>query len=199
MTHVRVEWVKVKSKGKAIPVTGGEGHRIVRLRGWVHPMTIVRLKGLGKLKKNPPHRDSNRDLRASSIEPQPTTVPRGWKIHLKYLHFFRVLVSIPFNICWEFVQIELKIECKIFQFVKCVVLDCIAYCGIETCPLPIQGVQWIHSWIRADTTPSSYLRADRMVDRRDLHWRLRFLRLKKHCIYQNDSSHSPVTGFMIKG
>jgi hypothetical protein len=31
----------------------------------------VRLEGLGQL-KNPPHQDSNRDLPASSIVPQPT-------------------------------------------------------------------------------------------------------------------------------
>jgi hypothetical protein len=57
---------------------------LISVRAWVDPLAIVLLEGLGKLKKNPPHRDSNRDLPSCSIVPQPTTLPRGSQITLEY-------------------------------------------------------------------------------------------------------------------
>jgi hypothetical protein len=47
------------------------------LRGWVDSRAIVRLKGLGKLKKIHLIGTRTRDLPVCSIVPQPTTLPRG--------------------------------------------------------------------------------------------------------------------------
>jgi hypothetical protein len=48
------------------------------LRGWVDPSAIVRLEGLGKLKKsNDLIGNRTRDLPACSILPQTTTLPRA--------------------------------------------------------------------------------------------------------------------------
>jgi hypothetical protein len=85
--------VVIYDKGKVIPVQAMEALRAARgwgrflpprrflvlisVRGWVDPRAIVRLEGLGQLKKSTSSGTRTGDLTACSIVPQPTTLPHA--------------------------------------------------------------------------------------------------------------------------
>jgi hypothetical protein len=60
------------------PLPPGRFLVLISIRGWVEPRAIVRLEGLGKLKKKIHLIGTRtRDLPACTIVPQPTTLPRA--------------------------------------------------------------------------------------------------------------------------
>jgi hypothetical protein len=67
--------------------------RKISIRGWVDPRGIVRLEGLGKLKKSTSSWTRTGDLPACSIVPQPTTLPRAAE-NLIILHEIRMFVTV---------------------------------------------------------------------------------------------------------
>jgi hypothetical protein len=62
---------------------------IMSVRGWVDLRAIIRLVGLGKLKKSNSFGTRTGDLPACSIVPQPTTLPRAPVVIINFFEFWR--------------------------------------------------------------------------------------------------------------
>jgi hypothetical protein len=59
------------------PLPKEDSWLLISVRGWVHTRVIVRLEGVGKLKKSTSSGLETRDLPNCSIVLQPTTLPRA--------------------------------------------------------------------------------------------------------------------------
>jgi hypothetical protein len=69
--------VRLSSLRAGCPLPRGRFLVLICVWGWVDPRAIMRLEGLGQLKKSSDLIGiRNRDLTACSIMPQPTTLPR---------------------------------------------------------------------------------------------------------------------------
>jgi hypothetical protein len=66
--------LSVLNTGRFLPL--GRFLVLISVRGWFDPRTIVRLEGLGKLKKSTSSGARTGDFPVCSIVPQPPTLPR---------------------------------------------------------------------------------------------------------------------------
>jgi hypothetical protein len=74
--HSAHRWLTALRAGRFLPT--GRLLVLIFVRGWVDPRAIVRLEGLGKLKKKSTSSGTRTgDIPASSIVPQPTTLPHA--------------------------------------------------------------------------------------------------------------------------
>jgi hypothetical protein len=67
--------VRLSALGSGRPSPPGRFLVLISVRGWLDPRAIMRLEGLGQLKKSTSSRTRTSDLPACSVVPQPTTLP----------------------------------------------------------------------------------------------------------------------------
>jgi hypothetical protein len=85
--------VKLWNLGGGRPLPPGRSLILISVRVWVYSRAIVRLEGLGKLKKKHLIGTRSRDFPACSIVPQSTTLPRArscvmeWSYLCSYSNF----------------------------------------------------------------------------------------------------------------
>jgi hypothetical protein len=87
--------VRFSALNTGLPLPPGRFLVHIYIRGWVDPRVIVRLEGLGQLKKSNDHfGNRTRDLPACSIVPQQTTPP-PLELWQKRIHFVLVFQCLP--------------------------------------------------------------------------------------------------------
>jgi hypothetical protein len=87
-SDIRLTDGKVGSPTRRPPLHPGNFLVLISVRGWVAPRAILRLEGLGKLKKSTSSVTRTGDLPACSILPQPTMLPPVFTVRVtKFVQF----------------------------------------------------------------------------------------------------------------